>query len=189
MSLVPYQKAEPFDRDLLFERAASAYCEMLDDNNAPPKMGEVVQTVCVKHPEYDCDYVSDLLKGKEWDAYLQSRRKDHLINRTAAKLLAAELGSRIAVDALAKLRDKMDADEVSAKDLVSIAKLGMDLNASIDKDLNEVTGDTQVTFNLKNVLIGLPPERAAAVMGEFGRAMASPKAKQELLDASSSDKS
>lgn len=189
MSLVPYQKPRPFDKDVLYEQAASVYCDILDTTNKPPKVPAIVQTLTLEHPEYDAVEVEQWLKDKEFDTYLQSRRKDHLINRTAAKLLAAELGSRIAVDALARLQDKMDADDVSAKDLVAIAKLGMDLNASVDKDLNEVTGDAKVTINLKNLLIGLPPERAAVLMSEYGRTMASPKMKAEIIDASGSTES
>jgi hypothetical protein len=72
-------------------------------------------------------------------------------------------------------------------DLIALAKLGMDLNAGVDKDLTEITGDAKVTINLKNLLIGLPPERAAALMGEYGRVMASPQAKVEIIDADSDD--
>jgi hypothetical protein len=39
---------------------------------------------------------------------------------------------------------------------------------------------------MKDVLIGLPPERAAAVMAEYGRSIASPKGKGEVIDASDS---
>ena len=102
-------------------------------------------------------------------------------------MVAAEIGSRIAVDALEELQDRIKHPGMKTSDLIALAKLGMDLNAGVDKDLTEITGDAKVTINLKNLLIGLPPERAAALMGEYGRVMASPQAKAEIIDADSDD--
>lgn len=184
MKLAVVDKPVPFDTDLLYEQAASRYLDMLDAEGRPPKLGRVVESLCEAHPNYDRIQVDTWLKQGDFTTYLRGRRQRHLIERTAAKLLAAELGSRLGVDALVALQDRLveNPDSLKPRDLIDMAKLGMDLNASIDKDLTEATGDVKITMHLKDVLVGLPPERAAILMAEYGRAMASPKAKAEIVD-------
>jgi hypothetical protein len=169
------------DKDRLYEQSASRWLEMLDNEGRTPKIARVIEAVCEAHPSYDMETVAYCLQAKEFDAYLKDRRKRHLIERTAARLVAAEMGAQLGVGALERLQERLD--EMSDKDLISVAKLGMELNAGIDRDLTEVTGDAKITINLKNILVGLPPERAAVLMGEYGRAMASPKAKGGVIDA------
>ena len=180
---------EFFDKDLLFEQAATHYLDILDETGRPPRNGALVRSICEQHPNYDAVLIETNLKDPEFDTYLRSRRQRHLIERTAAKLVAAEMGSRLGVDALATLQERLavNPDSISNKDLLAMAKVGMDLNAGIDKDLTEATGDVKITMHLKDVLVGLPPERAAILMAEYGRAMASPKAKGEIIDASGCD--
>lgn len=188
MSLVLADKTEKFDREELFERAASHYLEMLDSEGKAPKLNRVVEAVCAAHPCYDSEQVALYLRSSDFNDYLLGRRRRHLIERTAARLVAAEMGSRLGVDALEALRQRLvfDPDSIKTSELIAIAKLGMDLNAGVDKDLTEATGDVKIAVHLKDVLIGLPPERAAALMAEYGRAMASPRAKGEIIDASGS---
>lgn len=187
MSLVLAEKKEVFDRDLLFERAASRWLDLLDAEGKAPKLYRVIEAVCEAHPSYDQEQVTLCLQSGDFEDHLRSRRQRHLIERTAAKLVAAEMGSRLGVDALAALQERLatEPDSLKTGDLIAIAKLGMELNAGIDKDLTEATGDVKIAVHLKDVLIGLPPERAAILMAEYGRKMASPKAKAEIIDASS----
>ncbi|MDD4986907.1 MAG: hypothetical protein PHQ43_14260 [Dehalococcoidales bacterium] len=187
MTLALAKRDEGLDRDRLFEQAASRWLEMLDNEARPPKISRVIDAVCEAHPAYDLETVSYNLQSQDFDTYLQGRRKQHLIGRTAAKLVAAEMGARVGVRALDEIQVKLENGELTAKELIEVAKLGMNLNADIDKDLTEVTGDAKVTIEMKNVLIGLPPERAAAIMGEYGRMVASPKGRGEVIDASDSE--
>lgn len=184
MTLALVKRDEGLDRDQLFERAASHWLEMLDSDSRPPRMSRVIEAVCEAHPSYAPEIVARNLQSQDFDTYLQSRRKQHLIGRTAAKLVAAEIGARVGVRALDEIQAKLESGELTTKELIEVAKLGMTLNAGIDKDLTEVTGDAKVTIEMKNVLIGLPPERAAAVMAEYGRMVASPKGIGEVIDAS-----
>jgi hypothetical protein len=178
-----------FDRDRIFQQASTHYLEMLDSTGKPPKREELIASLCESHPNYDAVQLRTLLNESEFDSALKTRRQRHLVERTAAKLLAAEMGSRLGVDAIEALQKRLKdkPDSIAAKDLVEMAKLGMNLNASIDKDLTEATGDVKITMHLKDVLIGLPPERAAILMAEYGRAMASPRAKGEVIDGSSTE--
>jgi len=187
MSLVLADKPDTFDRDRLYEQAASHYLDILDETGKAVRIPALAESLCEAHPNYDLEQVKTLLGAPEFETYLQTRRRTHLINSTAAKLVAAEIGSRIAVDALEELQQRIKRPGMKTGDLIALAKLGMDLNAGVDKDLTEITGDAKVTINLKNLLIGLPPERAAALMGEYGRVMASPQAKAEIIDADSDD--
>ncbi len=189
MNLVIRDRDATIDTDLLFERVASIYLDTLDETTKPLKTPELVHAICEKHPTYNAEDVGAALKTPEFDAYLKTRRQRHLIERTAAKLLAAEMGARVGVLALDKLQDRLEkrSDDIKTKDLIEAAKLGMTLNSSIDKDLTEATGDVKITMQIKDVLIGLPPERAAAIMAEYGRTMASPKAKAEIIDASGAE--
>jgi hypothetical protein len=175
-----------FDNTRLYEQAASAYLEILDTAGKPPRLSEVITTICENHPNYDATQLETWLKDPEFDTYLKGRRQRHLIERTAAKLVAAEMGAALGVRAIEALQNRLreNPENIRDKDLITMAQLGMTLNAGIDKDLTEATGDVKITMHLKDVLIGLPPERAAILMAEYGRAMASPKAKAELIDVS-----
>lgn len=190
--LVLADKPEEFDRSLLYERAASRYLDLLDEEGRHPRLERIAKLILEQHPFYDAEQVILSLKSSEFDQYLQTRRRDHLLQRTAAKLLAAETGARIGVSSLQELMDRLSDPECKArmktKDLIALAKLGLDLNAEIDKDLTEVTGDGKVTIEMKNVLIGLPPDRAAAVLAEYARSITSPKAKAEIEDGDSNSK-
>jgi hypothetical protein len=189
MNLAVTKRVELFDTDLLYEQSASHYLNILDIEGRPPKIARVVESLCEAHPHYDRTQVATWLAQGDFTTYLRGRRQRHLIERTAAKLVAAEMGSCIGVEALTIMQDRMraDPDSIKFRDLLEAAKVGMDLNASIDKDLTEATGDVKITMHLKDVLVGLPPERAAILMAEYGRAMASPKAKAEIIDASSTE--
>lgn len=184
MSIALAKRDEGMDKDRLYEQAASRWLEMLDNEGRTPKMARVIEAVCEAHPSYDMETVAYCLQAKEFDAYLKDRRKRHLIERTAARLVAAEMGAQLGVGALERLQERLD--DMSDKDLIAVAKLGMELNAGVDRDLTEVTGNAQITIQMKDVLIGLPPERAAAVMAEYGRSIASPKGKGGVIDASDS---
>lgn len=175
MSLAVIPRTE-FDTTMLFEQAASTYLDILDETSKPPKLNELVSTICENHPNYDAVQLETWLKDPEFDTYLKGRRQRHLIERTAAKLLAAEMGSRLGVKALERLMERLEnsAEDVKDKDLIAIAQLGMSLNAGIDKDLTEATGDVKITMNLKNVLMNLPAERAAALGAAYARTLASP---------------
>jgi hypothetical protein len=189
VNLVVAKKEVGFSVDAMYESAASHYLDVLDETGRPLKTRDLVVSLCENHPNYDAVQIETLLKEPEWDAYLKTRRQRHLVERTAGKLLAAEMGSRLGVKALEVMQGRLDDSPgtINNKDLVEMAKLGMNLNASIDKDLSEITGDPKITMHLQNVLIGLPPERAAILMSEFGRAMASPKAKGEIIDGCSTE--
>ncbi len=179
MSLVLAKRDEGMDRDRLYEQAASRWLEFLDSEAKPPKMVRVIEAVCEAHPSYDLDTVTYSLESDEFDTYLKTRRKRHLVERTAAKLVAAEMGAQLGVGALERLQERLD--EMSDKDLIAVAKLGMELNADVDKDLTEITGDAKISIQMKDVIIGLPPERAAAIMSAYGRSLASPSG--EVIDA------
>lgn len=179
MSLSLARRDEGMDRDRLYEQAASQWLEMLDSEARAPKMTRVIEAICEAHPSYDMETVTYSLESKEFAAYLHGRRKTHLIERTAAKLVAAEMGAQLGVGALERLQERLD--EMSDKDLIAVAKLGMELNAGIDKDLTEITGDAKISIQMKDVLIGLPPDRAAAIMSAYGRSVASPSG--EVIDA------
>jgi hypothetical protein len=173
-----------FDPRRMWEQCASLYLETLDRTGKPPRQTVLVESLCNNHPNYDAVQVATWLNDPEYDKYLQTRRREHLVQRTAAKLLAAEMGASLGVMALERIQERLEngANGIPTKDLVAVAKLGMDLNASIDKDLDEVTGNPKITVQIRDVLVGLPPERAAILMAELGRSMASPKAKGEVID-------
>lgn len=189
MSLGLVTREPEFDIGRIHEQIASYYLKVLDETGKPLKHKQLARAFCENHPNYDEVQIETYIEEPEFDAYLKTRRQRHLVERTAAKLLAAEMGSRLGVSALETLQRRLDTrpDDIAAKDLVEMAKLGMNLNSSIDKDLTKVTGDAKITIQIKDVLIGLPPERAAAVMAEYGRSMASPKAKGEIIDGSSTE--
>jgi hypothetical protein len=186
MNLTIVPKAE-FDHERLYSQAASTYLDILDGDGRPPKVDYVVDVLCEKHPHYDAVQVATWLNDPEFDTYLKTRRQRHLIERTAAKLVAAEMGAALGVKAIGRLQDRLNdpGANIKDKDLIAMAQLGMTLNAGIDKDLTEATGDVKITMNLKNVLVGLPPERAAALGAAYARTLASPGAKAEVIDASS----
>ena len=177
------------DAEHLREQVASHYCDVLDETGKALRLVPLVKSFCENHPNYDEVQIVTLLKeDSEWDAYLQSRRRNHLINRTAASLLAAEMGGRLGVLALEeaqrRLEDEVAVSEIADKDIQGYIKLGMDLNAKVDKDLTEVTGDVNITMHLKDVIMGMPVDRAAAFMAEYGRMTVAPKNKEEIIDGS-----
>lgn len=185
MSLVLASQHPALDRDLLFEQAASCYLDLYEEVGKPPKMLAVLERLCDKHSEYDRRQVAEILATKEFSDYLMERRRRHLLEGVAARMVAAEMGAIIGTEALDVLKKRLreDPDSITTRDLIALARLGMEMNAGVDKDLAQATGDVKIAIQLKDVLVGLPPERAAVLMAEYGRMMAAPKNRQ-VIDGS-----
>jgi hypothetical protein len=164
--------------EALYERAATAYLDLMDEGKTRPRIADIADVLAGRHPdEYGASYreaILERLKNTEFDRYLADRRKRHLIERLAPRMLAAEMGSRVGAKALELLdRQLNEGYDIRPKDLVEIAKLGFALSEKVDKDLEEVTGSNNLTINMefKQLLLGLPPERRMAVAQEFTRRM------------------
>ncbi len=162
---------EPMNRDRLFESAATAYFDLLAETGKPPTTRKVAERTGA-----DIGVEAAMVKsqlGPDWDAYMVVRRKRRITEELALKVAAAEFAEKIQGAALSRLVDLLDDPEskVSAKDLIAAAKLASDLNAQVDASMSEATGTNNLSINLKvkNILVGLPPERRAAFLGEVMR--------------------
>lgn len=167
------------EEELLFERTASHYLRLQDERNGKKvKVSEAVDAVLAAHVgEYSEVAAHAAVKCAEFDDYLATRRKDHLLTRLVPSLYAAEMGMRIGTKAADELMKRLNNENavtlMSDKDLLSLVKTGFEFAQKIDKSIEEVSDTTNIKVNvdLKGLLLGLPPEMAADYMAEIGRRM------------------
>lgn len=177
--LVLYEEAgclTQADEDLLFERVASHYLRLQDERSGKRvRVDEALEACLAAHPEAYSEAVARAaVKSKEFDDYLATRRKEHLLTSLVPQLYAAEMGSRMGEMAAQRLLDKLEnGEEIQDKDLLAIVKLGYELASKVDKKVEEVTESNKITvnLNLKELLVGLPPDMAQSYMAEVGRRM------------------
>lgn len=167
------------EEQLLFERVASHYLRLQDERNGKKvKISEAVDAVLAAHDgEYSEVAARAAVKCAEFDDYLATRRKDHMVRSLVPSLYAAEVGLKLGEAAAEELARRLDSEvavsEMSDKDLLAIVKTGFELAAKVDKKVEEVTETSNIKVNvdLKGLLLGLPPEMAADYMAEIGRRM------------------
>jgi hypothetical protein len=171
------------DKDVLYENACVLYFDILASTGKPPRMGVLCSTLAA-NLELEEAIVKGLLRGPEFDALLLSRRKRRIIEEAALKVTAAEYAERIATLGLAELVDRIESGaDISNKDLIAAVKLASELNEKVDQSMQEVTGSGDVNINIrfKELLLNVPPERRAALMGETMRRIG---AQGEVIDGS-----
>jgi len=163
---------------LLYEQAASAYLDLLDEKGRHPTINALWKRLSERHPDYPEDETRDLLKSAEFDQTLQDRRKRHQIERAAVALTAAERAGRLSPQLFDLMEEKLRVapEDIRFKELVDAAKMCVELDSKVTRVVAETTGSGDLTINLKfqNLLMGLPAERRAAVIGEVMRAGGSP---------------
>jgi hypothetical protein len=177
--LVLYEEAgclTEVEEDLLFERVASHYLRLQEERNGKKvRVDEALDACLAAHPEsYQEAVARAAVHSAEFDDYLATRRKDHLLRSLVPNLYAAELGSKLGEMAAQRLIDKFEnGEEIQAKDLLAMMKLGYELAGKVDAKVAEVTESNKITVNvnLKELLLGLPPETASDYMVEIGRRM------------------
>ncbi len=172
--VVLYEEKPAYDTDLVFEQVASHYLDLQDSRPGKRvRLDEAVDACIEMHPEYECEQVRGLVRTKEFDEYLISRRKEHLLTRLVPSLMAAELGSHLGEKAATQLMARLDSGaQISTKDLIAIVKMAYELAAKADEKVEEATGhqqDVQVNVDLKGLLLGLPADMAQDYMAEVGR--------------------
>jgi hypothetical protein len=156
----------PVENDDLFERAATIYLDLWDENGKAPLVSEVVEHL----PAYPPESIATL-RTKEWDDYLGSRRKEHLMRTLAPRLMAAQLGANMGKMAGEELvrRLKETPDQLSTSALVGVMKQGYDFASNIDRDISELTGDKpQVYIDMRSI-VAAGDERAFDVLQEIAR--------------------
>jgi hypothetical protein len=178
---------QSMDRDRLHQEASDLYFDILATTGKPPRLGVLIKELSARH-EFENAIVKSLLTDPTFDAMLISRRKRRIIEQAALKVTAAEYAERIASLGLAELVDRMEADpgSLKTKELIEAVKLASDLNAKVDQDIEAVTGSGDVNINIrfKELLLNVPPERRAALMGEAVRRMSAPG---EVIDAQATE--
>lgn len=155
------------EEDLLYERVATHYLRLQEERNGRKvKVAEALSACLEAHPnEYVESVALAAIKTREFDDYLASRRKEHLLRSLVPALYAAEYGNRLgalAADELAK-RLEDEPDRLETKDLLSIIKTGYELASKVDKKVEEVTEtqNVQVNLDVKTLLLGATPEQLA----------------------------
>lgn len=156
------------DQDLLRERLASHYLELFDRTGRPPRVPEVVRSLCTTHPEYDAEAVETVALSREFAAYLSERRREHLTQTLGARLLAAEWGLGLAAKAAQILDDRID--ELSSRELIQLVKIGNELAQKVDVPRPEAgDGGGPQRVQLNQAFMWVSPERAEELATEYIR--------------------
>lgn len=171
--LVPIAK----DSDAPFhEAAAEVYLDLL--NRLPRvRMRDVVEEMQSRWPDYRPYKQSALLgrlQSKAFAEYLAERRKEHIQQTLAARLYAAEVGSRLGELALKELEDRLhrDPDSIKAQDLLAIADRMVAWSEKVCGQVAESEEGAQPRVegnSFTQILMNVPPERAEAMAAELAR--------------------
>jgi hypothetical protein len=160
--------------DLLFERVASVYAELLDDRQGKPvRVEEALDATLRTHAEYASEFRNDYLerlRTPEFKEYLHSRRAEYIVHTITPRLVAAELGSSMGKLALEQLLTRLttNAEKMSDKSLLEIAKLGMDMANKIDiGEVKQTEGGQQSAFN--QLIVALPDDLAQGMVQDLLR--------------------
>lgn len=145
-----------YDSERVYEQAASHYLDLYDEHSKPPRLREVVDSLCGKHDEYDRAELLKLLKGSEWDDYLAQRRRQHLQHTLGARLMAAEWGLSLAKRASEILSERMDS--LSDQQLIALLKVGNELAAKMDSEVAQVVEEHNAPKTQVNNFYGQIPE-------------------------------
>lgn len=179
------------NKELLFQQAANIYFDILQNTGKPPRLPVVIEYMC-EESGLEKEMVKSILSDPDFDQMLAARRKKRIIEEVAFKLLAAEVAERIGIGSLEKLAELIETGTVgngkdcdlTAKDLIAAAKLASDLNAEVDKGIQQITGTEkpQINIHIRELLMKTGADRVAVVLEEVSRELTSPKA--EVIDGS-----
>ena len=171
----------PVPEEDLFEKAATVYLDLWDQQGKPPSIRGDVEPLL---GEYPSDWLCKL-HGRAFEEYLAKRRKEHILYTMAPRLVGAHMGAEVGQLALTelvrRLRDPEGVKRVSTKDLTSLVKRAFELAGLVDKDLGDLGGDKkpQVYIDMRTLIATGDEARAADILMQVARRFS----QREGLDA------